>query len=327
NVVFYTAAIVLAQNNFGIASFTWAVLLRGLVGLLLIYIISPWKPTLSIDKTISKKLISFGVPFQLNSILALLKDDLLTILLGKILSFTQIGYLGWAQKWSFTPLRFFMDNLIKVTFPAYSRLQDEKTHLKSAIEKSLFFVTFTVYPTVVGILVIAPIIVNLVPKYQKWETAIPLLYFYGINAIFAAVNTTLTNILFALGKPKIILKLMVFWTILTWLLTFALYKLLGYQGVAIASALVAASTSITIYFVKKEVNISVISSVKVPLLASIVMYFVLSYLQRHLGSSVLSLVSIILTGVIIYSAMLLAYYRSKLIADLKVVVNTILKKG
>lgn len=327
NVVFYTTAIILAQNNFGIASFTWAVLLRGIIGLILIYLISPWKPSLAIDRAISKKLISFGVPFQLNSILALLKDDLLTILLGKILSFTQIGYLGWAQKWSFTPLRFFMDNLIKVTFPAYSRLQNDKIHLKKAIEKSLFFVTFTVYPSVVGIIVIAPLIVNLIPKYQKWEAALPLLYFYGVNAIFAAVNTTLTNILFALGKPKIILKLMVFWTALTWLLTFVLYKLLGFQGVAIASALVAASTSITVYFVKKEVDISVINSIKIPFFASLTMFIMLMVLKDLLSVNVLSLLTLIILGGGLYFGISLAFYRSRLLLDLKTIISAVFKKS
>lgn len=327
NVVFYLTAIILATHNFGISSFTYAVLLRGIVGLILIYCLSPWMPSLKIDKQIARKLISFGVPFQLNSILALLKDDLLTIILGKILTFSQIGYLGWAQKWSFTPLRFFMDNLIKVTFPTFSRLQDEKIHLKKAIEKSLFFVTFTVYPSIIGIITIAPIIVNLVPKYQKWEAAMPLLYFYGINALFAAVNTTLTNILFALGKPKIILKLMVFWTILTWLLTFYLYKTLGYQGVAIASALVAASTSITVYFVNKEVKISIVSSIKIPILASFAMFVLLRITNHFLAGGISTLLIDIILGLIIYMGIALAFYRGKLIDDLKVIAGSVYKKN
>ncbi len=327
NFVFYLTAIFLAMRGYGISSFTYAVLIRGIVGLVLIYFLSPWKPSLTIDKKIAKKLVSFGIPFQLNSILALLKDDLLTILLGKILTFTQIGYLGWAQKWSFTPLRFFMDNLIKVTFPTFSRLQDDKTHLKKAIEKSLFFVTFTVYPFILGIITIAPIIVNLVPNYQKWEAAIPLLYFYGANAFFAAVNTTLTNILFALGKPKIILKLMVFWTILTWVLTFYLYKTLGYQGVAIASALVAASTSITVYFVNKEVKISVFSSIKIPILASFVMFGLLKAANHFLPSGLLTLSLDVIFGVLIYMGITLAFYKGKLISDLKMITSSMYKRS
>ncbi len=38
NVTFYLCAVILAYNNFGIQSFTWAILLRGCVGLLTVYL-------------------------------------------------------------------------------------------------------------------------------------------------------------------------------------------------------------------------------------------------------------------------------------------------
>src|SRR3989344_4202529 len=209
----------------------------------------------------AKKLVSFGIPFQLNSIIALAKDDFLIVILGKVLPFTQVGYIGWSQRFAFVPLRFVMDSVIKVTFPTYSRLQHDFKNLKIAIEKSLFFVTFSVYPFVVGLVTIAPRVINIVPNYQKWEPALPLLYFFAINAVFAAINTTLTNTLFAMGKPSIILKLMVFWTTLSWVLTLLFIKSFGFVGVAAASALVAVSTTIIVYFVKKEVKISVIKNI------------------------------------------------------------------
>jgi O-antigen/teichoic acid export membrane protein len=326
NLVFYTTAIVLAIQGFGILSFAWAVLLRGIAGIVVVYIVSPWKPSFKFDKEVAKKLVSFGVPFQLNSILALLKDDLLIIILGKVLSFTQLGYIGWGQKWAFTPLRFFMDNVIKVTFPSYSRLQDHKEYLEKAIDKSLFFVTFTVFPSVLGMMAVAPRIVDLIPKYQKWEAAIPLLYLYGINALFASVNTTLTNIIFALGKPKIILKLMVFWTILTWFLTYVLLIKYGYIGVAIASMIVAASTSVIIYYVKKEVNTSIIKSIYVPVLSSLGMFIVLIIANKYLPGNVLSLFLIIIIGVVTYLSVAFLFLKQKLFADIDILYKSLFKR-
>ena len=205
NVVFYSVAIILAYLHFGVASFAWAVLARGIIGLVLIYILSPWMPRVGFNKIIAKKLSSFGIPFQLNSILALLKDDFLTVFLGKILPFAQLGYIGWSQKWAFMPLRFFMDNVNKVTFPAYSRLQHEPEKLGKAVEKSLFFVTYLVYPSIFGLVAIAPKIVSLAPGYTKWEPALILLYLFSINSIFSAVSTTFTKtlsfILWFSGQP------------------------------------------------------------------------------------------------------------------------------
>lgn len=327
NVIFYSTAIILAYLGFGLSSFSWAVLTRGLVGLAIIYYLSPWKPGLNFKLSSAKSLINFGIPFQANSILALIKDDLLTVFLGKILTFNQLGYVGWSQKFAFVPLRFFMDNVIKVTFPAYSRLQEKRIELAKAIEKSLFFVTFLVYPSVLGILAIAPKVIAIIPKYGKWEPAIPLLYFFGINAMFAAVNTTLTNTLFAVGKPKIVLNLMVVWTILIWPLTLILVKIFGFIGVGIASAIVAASTSITIYFVKKEIPVSIGRNIFLPFVISILMFVIVKTTLTFFPSNIFGLILAILVGGIIYLFFSLGVFGKNLIDQAKIIFNALIQKN
>jgi len=326
NIVFYSVAVVLAYLKFGIASFTWAVFIRGLVGLVLIYILSPWRPAIGINMENAKRLTSFGIPFQANSILALLKDDLLTVFLGKILSFSQIGYIGWAQKWAFVPLRFFMDNVNKVTFPAYSRLQDHRQELGKAIEKSLFFVTYFVYPSVFGMAAIAPKLLEVIPKYNKWEPALPLLYLFAVNSIFSAISTTITNTLFAIGRPKIVLNFMIFWTAATWILTYPLVVNFGYVGVGIASAIVAVTSSATIYFLKKKVSVSIGKNILGPLTVSIIMFILVRAIQNILVKDIFGLILTIIIGVIIYFAVSFTIFKKHLIEDAKVIVKSLILK-
>lgn len=326
NIVFYSVAVTLAYLNFSIASFTWAVLARGIVGLILIYLLSPWRPAIGVNLESAKKLTSFGIPFQANSVLALLKDDLLTIFLGKILTFTQIGYIGWAQKWSLVPLRFIVDSVNKVTFPAYSRLQSQKFELGKAIEKSIFFVTYFVYPSVFGMVAIAPKLLEIIPNYSKWEPALPLLYLFAINAIFSAVSTTFTNTLFAIGRPKIVLKLMIFWTSATWLLTFPLVIIYGYIGVAVASAIVAMTSITTIYFVKKEIKVAVSKNIFGPLFISVIMFSVVKYLASTYVSNIFTLITVIIAGGIIYLVLSLAIFRSHLVEDAKIIAKSLVFK-
>src|SRR3990167_10530427 len=63
NITFYAVAVLLAFKGFGVASFTWAVLARGIIGLILIYFVSPWRPSVGFDKESAKRLTSFGIPF------------------------------------------------------------------------------------------------------------------------------------------------------------------------------------------------------------------------------------------------------------------------
>lgn len=326
NVVFYTIAVILSISGFGIASFTWAVLARGFIGLLFIYILSPWKPTLGFDFQITKKLTMFGIPFQFNSILALLKDDLLIVILSKILTFAQIGYIGWSQKFAYLPLRLFMDSVNKVTFPAYSRLQEQKAELGKAIEKSLFFVTYLVYPSAFGIAAIAPAVIQIVPRYQKWEPALPLLYLFVINSLFSAVSTTFTNALFATGRPKIVLNFMIFWTAATWILTIPLVMRFGYTGVGIASAVVASTSLATIYFVKKEIRVSVSRSIFGPLLISIIMFFVVRSILSVVPENLFGLIFAIIFGAIIYLTVSFAILKKHLTEDIMIIIKALLNR-
>ena len=326
NIVFYSVAVALASLHFGLASFTWAVLARGATGLVLIYLLSPYKPQIGIYRKSAKALTSFGFPFQVNSILALLKDDFLTIFLGKILTFTQVGYIGWAQKWAFIPLRFFMDNVNKVTFPAYSRLQEHKQELGKAIEKSIFFVTYLVYPSIFGMAAIAPYVISAVPNYSKWNAALPLLYLFAINSLFSAVSTTFTNTLFAIGRPKIVLKFMVFWTSATWLLTYPLVLKFGYIGVGIASAIVASTSVATIYFIKKEIPISVVKNIFSPLVISILMFMSVKALGSYLATNIPGLILTISLGAIIYLIISFAVLKKRLLEDYKIILKSLIRK-
>lgn len=322
NIVFYATAVTLASYKLGIESFTWAVLLRGLFGLISVYVLSPWRISFGINRNSAKELTKFGIPFQINNMLAILKDDLLTIFLGKVLTFTEIGYVGWAQKWAFIPLRFFMDNVNKITFPAYSRLQGHKNELEKAVEKSLFFVSYLVYPSVFGMAAVAPAVIKLIPNYEKWEPAIPLLYLFGVNVVFSAVSTTFTNTLFAIGKPKIVLNFMLLWTSLTWVLTIPLTLKFGFLGVGISSALVAATSALVIYFVKRELNVSVAKNILGPFFLSVVIFLVAKSLTTYLPTTPTSLVLTVILSAIIYITLSLIIFKEHLKKDFLTIIRS-----
>ncbi|KKS18279.1 MAG: hypothetical protein UU74_C0009G0010 [Candidatus Woesebacteria bacterium GW2011_GWA1_41_7] len=242
NLVYSLVAVFLAWKGFGITSFTIAVLVRGVVGLFSLYIFQPWKPSFTISRKSLSKLLKFGIPYQINTFIAVLKDDGLTLVLGKIIGIGPLGILVWAQKWIQVPLRVVLDNVTKVTFPAFSRMQDDKESLEKAVTKSVFFTTVLVFPATVAILILFPIVTNMIPKYNQWLPAIFPLTLLSINVLFAAVTTQLTNLLNAIGKIKITSGLMVMWTVLTWVFVPILAKKYGADGAAAGYALGNMST-------------------------------------------------------------------------------------
>lgn len=268
-VVFYATAIILATSGYGIGSFAWAAILRGISGTVLMYILCPWPIRLGISRDALRHLLSFGLPFQLNSLLALVKDDLVMIVLGKILPIASIGYIGWAKKWAEAPLRLIMDNIIRVTFPAFSRLQEDKLLLGRAIEKSLFFLGYCMFPATILILIVVPALVDSIPKYEKWEPALIPFYFYCFSAVFAAFSSPMVNALNAIGKIKTTLVLMLGWTVLTWILVPASALWFGYTGVAAAAAVISLTGFIPILLVKRHIPFTVLGAIYRPFVAAL----------------------------------------------------------
>lgn len=278
-IIFYGLVVWLAYRGYGVTSYTYAVLARSLAGVIVMYTIQSWSIGFQISKQALKKLIGFGFTFQLNDLLARLKDDLFIVVLAKFLPAAQMGYIGWAKRWSMFPYQFSVNNVIAITFPTYSRLQDQKEFLKRAIEKSLFFITLLIFPILAGMSALAHPITILIPSYAKWQPALPALYFFCINIAWAAVTSPLTNTLNALGHINKTLRLMIMWTVLTWALTpLGIYYWQG-TGVAVITALVSTTSIVAIRMVKKIINVEVFNPIKIQLLASLVMLAALLYMQ------------------------------------------------
>lgn len=317
SIVYNVLLVVLAWKGFGITSFTIAVLARGLVGLSALYFFQPWIPRLSININSLKHLLKFGIPYQINSFIAVLKDDGLTLVLGKIIGLPALGVLVWAQKWIQIPLRVVLDNVTRVTFPAFSRMQDSKVELEKAVTRSVFFTTILVFPMTAGIVFLAPVVFNIIPKYSQWLPAVVPLTFLSINVLFAGVTTQLTNLLNAIGKIKITSMLLVMWTTLTWVLVPYLGLKFGVNGASFGYSIVGTSSIIAIIVAKKYVNFSLSQSVVKPLMATFVMSMTLLVLRNFIASDLESLLILIVIGIVSYASAIFALVGASLFDDVK----------
>lgn len=304
--------------GYGVTSFTVAVVLRGLLGLIAMYVIAPWKPEIGFSKSTAKKLLSFGLPFQANSILALLKDQLLVIYLGKALPLTQVGYIGVAQKLAYTPLRLFMDNIIRITFPSFSRLA-ETDYLGKAIEKTLFGVSVFIFPATAGMVLVMPDFIKVFPKYEKWEPVLFSLGFFAANAAISSISTPLTNALNAIGKIKVTLYLMIFWTLATWITIPVSIRLFGFNGVSIASLIISLSIFAVVFVAKKYISFSLTPVITPPIFATIVMSLFIYFLGKGLITSLPMLILVMIMGGIVYGLSLFIIARAQIISDLALI--------
>lgn len=299
-IIFNFIVVFLAWKGFGITSYTVAILVSGLVGLILVYIVQPWLPGIAFSLAAFKSVLKFGIPYQTNTLLAMIKDDGMILFLGVVIGPSGMGLLGWAQKWAYAPLRFFMDQVIKVTFPAFSRLQDNRKELSDLVSKSIFFICLLVLPSLTMLVLLSPSLVQIIPKYAKWSPALFALSILTITSALAAITTPLTNTLNAIGKISLTFKLMIMWTVLTWIFVPAFSYFYGVNGAAIGFTLVGLSSFIALYIVSKYVDINYLQSVGKPLLATILMGICVFIAKSFFLISIQQVLSMIIVGLASY---------------------------
>ena len=312
NACFYGFAVLFAFLGFGVYSYAIATFIRSLLGLIIIYRYSFWAIGFSFHWESAKSLFKYGIPFQLNSFIAMAKDRLSNLLVAGIIGRTDFGILSWAQKGPRIPLSF-MDAIMRVTFPTFARLQDHKEILKKSLEKSLYFIALIVFPMTVGIALIAPDIINLIPKYTKWTPAIFPLYFYAISVIIASITTPLTNAFNAIGKITLTTKFMIMWTVLTWFFYPLLSIKFGYIGTAYAVLIVSLSSFIVWFFAQKVFDIHIIKTISNPAIATILMIIPCLMFQALNLNSLVTIVGKILISVLVYSLYTFIFSKDEII--------------
>lgn len=313
---FYVIVSVLAILGFGLQTFTIAVVVRSLVGTTLMYRISPWAPKIGISEKSLKELLSFGVPFQTNVFLALIKDDLILFYLGKVVGLEGLAYIGWAKRWAEAPIRIIMDNVSRILFPVFSRIQTEKERVSKLIEQVLRYQTMILAPVFTGMVLLFDKVVDLIPKYSKWEDAIPLFYIIVLSAFFSSYSTPFTNLFNAVGKVKLTFKFMLYWTAMSWISIPIFTKFFGYYGYPISLVILSLTFIVIIPIAQKIVKFSFFKNIYPPIVSAFVMGVVV-YFTRSLETSWINLGLSIIAGVIVYFASLKIFYKINVIKETK----------
>lgn len=327
-ITYNSIAVYMALNGYGVWSLVIAILCRTVVGALALNLIRPWRIGWSFHKDSAFALLHFGIPYQLNSVLALIKDNLAPTLIAYWYGPAAVAFVNLAQNIASRPME--LINIVsRVTFPAYSRIQGDLPRIKRWIEKSVSFMAYLYMPAITGLLIIAPEILQYLyaDKTDKWLPALPTLMFFLAGAFPIIITTTYINALYALGRPKVVLLFMTIYTVLTWGLGVPLIYKYGYVGIAIAGFII---TYLTLPFVVKALNnlvpVETWASVRKPLLASLGMGGVTYYINMIFTHSLLSLIFTTLVGMVTYIILILIIDGKRLKDEIQTYTNLIGKR-
>jgi len=169
------------------------------------YLIHPYRPHLSSDLGKAKELFGFGKWILGSSILVFLITQGDDIFVGKLLGATALGFYQLAYRISNMPATEITHVISQVTFPAYSKLQDNIPKLREAYLKVLQVTAFLSFPIAGLIFVLAPDFTKIFLG-EKWMPMVPAMQVLVLAGLIRSIMATTGPVFEAVGKPEIATK-------------------------------------------------------------------------------------------------------------------------
>ena len=199
-------AVICAYIGLGVWSIVAKLLATSIMVCVALWMFSKWTPTMDFSITSLKSLFRFGSFVFLESITSSIYRNFISLIIGKKFSPSTLGYFTQAKKLEDVP-RFTITSIISnISFPAFSKIQDDQVKLINAYRKSLRLISYTNFTlTVLLILIAKPLVLILFTK--KWLPSVSffqIICFYGLFMSFIDLNQGLLK---ALGKGSLLFSI------------------------------------------------------------------------------------------------------------------------
>ena len=292
------------------------------------YLIHPYKPRLYFALEKVKELFGFGKWILGSSILIFLLGQGDDIFVGKLLGATMLGFYQLAYRISNMPATEITHVISQVTYPAYSKLQDDLPKLRESYLKVLQVTAFLSFPIAGLIFVLAPDFTRIFLG-EKWMPMVLPMQVFCILGALRSIAAASGPIFLALGRPDFETKISAAELALLAILIYPLTIKWGITGTAISISIVSCSfifivLSIVIKLTKMEKSemLKLTQCISFPLLSIIPLFPMKMFILKPLmGNDILFFCVTILTDIFIYliSMLILDRYSShyNLVTNLK----------
>lgn len=170
----------------GIWSLVVKFLFTALMTMVLLWIGTKWRPKLDFSIDSFRLLFRFGGFMFLTSITNSIYQNVVSLVIGRNLSSATLGYFTQARKLEDVPRQAISSIIANVTFPAFSKLQDDNTRIFNAVRKTIALLGFVNISFSVLMIIVAKSLIILLLS-EKWIQCVPyfqVICLYGIGMGF-----------------------------------------------------------------------------------------------------------------------------------------------
>lgn len=202
-------SIILAFMGYGAWSLVWGQLGGTMISSIILWVLTPWRPSVEFDLSRARSLISFGVKDIGTNFLAMILLNLDYWLVGRYLGPEVLGVYTLAYRLPELLILQFARIISQIIFPIYTKMREQERGLTRSFEKTTTYVSLITIPLGLGLALVArPFTVVFLS--EKWLDAVPIMQMISLYAMFLSLIHNASSAYRALGNFKIITWLSLF---------------------------------------------------------------------------------------------------------------------
>jgi O-antigen/teichoic acid export membrane protein len=200
------AGIGLALGGFG----AWALVAQDVVGAsvstILLWVLNPWRPRFVFARRSLTDLGGFGLRSLTSESFTRLTQNADNVLIGRFLGAAPLGLYALAYSAMIAPISRLVAPIQEVLYPAFSRLQRDRTVLTRMWLDAMKGVCLLCLPVMFGLIVIAP---DFVPTVfgAHWRASAPVLQVLAVVGALQCIQSQNAGVLRALDRTGMLLRL------------------------------------------------------------------------------------------------------------------------
>lgn len=173
---------------------------------LILWVRSDWRPSSGLSMRPVREMAPFSFRLLTTDLIASIYNNISQMFIGKIYSADTLGFFNQAQKFKDLPLTSAMQSVQSVTYPALSKIGDQREKFAESYRQVLMVVAFMLFPAMIGIAVVAEDLFALLLG-EKWMPTVPYLQVLCLTGLFQPLAIIAYNILKVKSDGAIILRL------------------------------------------------------------------------------------------------------------------------
>lgn len=310
------AGVIAAIYGLGAWALVVQQLVYGVVSVITLWAVSPWRPRLHASRAEFRELFSFGINIVGSDLLGFLGRNVDNLLIGAFLGAGPLGLYAVGFRLLETTQKVLVNVARKLAFPVFSKLQGEPERMRRAYGRANRVLSAIILPGYVGLAVVAQETVVLLFG-ARWTDSGPVaatLFLIGPVLTVQAFSGSLLN---AAGHPRITFRFRLLSTIVH-VAGFAIAIALFGNIVAVAAAFVISSyllLPLNLYLQQRYAGVSAVGhlmDLRWLALATVVMALAMLGVKFLLADRFdvgVILAAEVVTGLVVYAVTLLLFER------------------